>query len=312
MSTQKSKLASNDSDSQPGSGQRPAVRFRSEPSPETSEPEDGFSGTWQNMSLPDLIQLVQMGRRDALVGIKRRDGRRALLWCREGDIIDAWCEGELGEQAVYRALGWEGGEVSVAFQAVERPRRIHMATSALLLHAAYQKDSVVRELKPRPREASNPRLTDVPPPAEPLLDAAPESPPLRERRLPTRVELAALAAVLLLFGLSATWLSSRQRASTAQPPRQAVLARIEPARPQPIPNENPAASVVVERVPAAAPEPARRPPPRTRAPATPARTLAAAPPSAAPKASAKAKSPEPRAPRIQIIEERPSKIEVLE
>jgi len=157
MSTQKSKLSSSDDDAHPASGQRPALRYRSEPSfPENEGEGAGFSATCENTSLSDWIQLVQMNRRDAVIGIKRNDGKKALLWCRDGDIIDAWCDGVIGEDAVYRALTWEGGQVSVAFAPFEHERQIEIATPALLLRAAYRKDSGVRELRPEVRTPSSP------------------------------------------------------------------------------------------------------------------------------------------------------------
>src|SRR5581483_7198220 len=73
-----------------------------------------FSGTCET-TLNDWIQLVQMGRRDAVVSVRTFDGKEGTLWCREGDIIDAHCDGAAGEVAVFRALGWRGGRVTVAF-----------------------------------------------------------------------------------------------------------------------------------------------------------------------------------------------------
>jgi hypothetical protein len=106
----------------------------------------GFAGTCKT-TLIDWIQLVQMGRRDAVLAVSTHDGKQGTLWCRDGDIIDADCDGIVGEGAVYRALSWKSGRVSVDFDAaVTRRRQIETATAGLLLRAAYRRDSGIHEL----------------------------------------------------------------------------------------------------------------------------------------------------------------------
>jgi hypothetical protein len=187
MSTQRSKLAAIDDDGHPASGQRLATEPRADDEFSEIEPESkGFSGTCENTSLSDWIQLVQMNRRDAVIGIKRHDGRKALLWCREGDIIDAWCDGIIGEEAVYRALGWDGGRVSVAFGSFERARRIEMTTAALLLHAAHRRDSGVRQRAVRVSPVAFVTLDEPPPSSRHAMPPPPSTlpPPPDSSRMP--------------------------------------------------------------------------------------------------------------------------------
>ncbi len=114
--------------------------------PITPESDRGqFSGTCET-TLNDWIQLVQMGRRDAVVSVRTLDGREGTLWCREGDIVDADCDGVVGEPAVFRALAWHSGSVSVAFVPVTRHRLIQTATAGLLLEEAYRRDSGIHDL----------------------------------------------------------------------------------------------------------------------------------------------------------------------
>jgi hypothetical protein len=157
MSTHESKLSSDEREEQAQSGQRPALRYQLAPSGEAPDLDrTGFSGSCENASLADWIQLVQMGRRDAIVRVRDHDGKEGLLWCRDGDVIDAMCDGLTGEDAVHRALAWEGGQVSVSFGSFERPRRIQVGTAGLLLRAAYKRDSGVRELRHPQRTGINP------------------------------------------------------------------------------------------------------------------------------------------------------------
>lgn len=114
--------------------------------PVTPDSDRGrFSGTCET-TLNDWIQLVQMGRRDAVVSVRSFDGREGTLWCHEGDIVDADCDGVVGEPAVFRALAWHSGSVSVAFVPVTRHRLIQTATAGLLLEDAYRRDSGIHDL----------------------------------------------------------------------------------------------------------------------------------------------------------------------
>jgi len=103
----------------------------------------GFAGTYCT-TLLDWIQMVQMGRRDAVLTVTSRDRGQAVVWFKTGDIIDAVCDGFSGKEAVYRIVAWQTGEVALAFDPVDRPRRIEASTSGLLLEALARKDEAER------------------------------------------------------------------------------------------------------------------------------------------------------------------------
>lgn len=174
-------------------------RGRAEPNSDRS----GFTGTCSNTSLADWIQLVQMGRRDAVLRVRANGGREGLLWCHTGDIIDAACEGLVGKEAVYRALSWTGGEVSVDFRTFEHPRRIQGSTASLLLESAMRNDSGTVALSP----ASDAPMA-VPGAGADSSRAVPQSktsaPPLRRSGLAVFAMLgASVLSVALLAGLAA-------------------------------------------------------------------------------------------------------------
>jgi hypothetical protein len=172
-------------------------------SAEPNSVRSGFTGTCSNTSLADWIQLVQMGRRDAVLRVRANGGREGLLWCQTGDIIDAACEGLVGKEAVYRALSWTGGEVSVDFRTFEHPRRIQGSTAGLLLESALRNDLGTVELSPAsdapmavPGEGADS--------SRPVPQIKPRAPLLRRSGLAVFAMLgASVLSVALLAGLAA-------------------------------------------------------------------------------------------------------------
>jgi Domain of unknown function (DUF4388) len=234
------------------SGERPALRYAEGERRKGAELESaGFSATCQNTSLADWIQLIQMGRRDAVI-IVRTDDREGRLWCKGGDIIDARWERLAGEEAVYGILACETGDVSVNFGGFERPRTIHTPTSGLLLEAAYQKDSVNSETwkmgaHTAAFSGTESRTSTAPPPAEPTL-LLPD--PSRTRQLRRWLWAAPLPFAFLF----AFWIASRAdpgaRAAAPSTAPTAVSAAALPnpnlERPAPAPAPNTPATLPVE------------------------------------------------------------------
>jgi len=68
----------------------------------------GFSGTITNTSLPDIIQLICIGRRSCRMLVRSR-GRKGLVYFRDGEIVHAETNGTKGEEAFYNIVSWELG-----------------------------------------------------------------------------------------------------------------------------------------------------------------------------------------------------------
>jgi Domain of unknown function (DUF4388) len=216
MDTHKAKVGFTRRGASSASGQSPGLDYHPDQTPDgIRSAAAGFAGTCQT-TLTDWIQLVQMGRRDAVVSVRTHDGKEGTLWCRDGDIIDAVCDGLVGEEAVYQALSWQGGRVSVEFQGFKHRRQILTPTAGLLLTAAYRTDSAVLGTG-QPQVA---QLQDVSGPFPPdvadagagtaLLLSPRWTLPHRHRRV---IWLVAAAVGLLLVGLLSgvvpRWMSSR-------------------------------------------------------------------------------------------------------
>ena len=102
----------------------------------TAERGMRFFGTLSAISVLDLLQSMELGRRSGLMHCKSARGQRGVLYFAEGKLIDAEVGRLRGEDALQRVLTWNDGEYRVDQLTVLRPDRIPMSSSALLLEAA--------------------------------------------------------------------------------------------------------------------------------------------------------------------------------
>jgi formylglycine-generating enzyme required for sulfatase activity len=94
-----------------------------------------LSGSLSDIRVDELLQTIQMGRKDALI-IVTHAGETSQLWCRAGDVVDASSGSLEGEDAFYRILAIERGSIVADFAPNQRERRIKLSTPRLLLKAA--------------------------------------------------------------------------------------------------------------------------------------------------------------------------------
>jgi hypothetical protein len=98
-----------------------------------------FTGTLDDLSVADLIQILQLAGKGAVVTVTR-EGQTSRLWCQEGAIIAAESGRLRGEAAVYRILAFEQGALIADLHSVVQERSIFAATQRLLLEGARRKD----------------------------------------------------------------------------------------------------------------------------------------------------------------------------
>ena len=78
-----------------------------------------FTGTLSELSLGDLVQLIELAGKSARISVTH-DGSESRLWCAAGAIIDAESGRLRGEAAVFRMLGLEHGQIFAELRASER------------------------------------------------------------------------------------------------------------------------------------------------------------------------------------------------
>src|SRR4051812_40378066 len=80
-----------------------------------------FSGNVEDMSVAELLQTIQLGRKDAEIRIER-DRELSYIWCLDGQVVDAEANELRGAPAVYRLLSIEHGRIQADFSPVQRAR----------------------------------------------------------------------------------------------------------------------------------------------------------------------------------------------
>jgi len=102
-----------------------------------------LSGSVGDLGLVDLFNSLETWQKSGVVHCE--DGERtALVWVRDGQVVDAEVETLVGEAAFYRLLGWETGSFRVEFGPVARTPRTEAGTQALLLEGMRRIDEAGR------------------------------------------------------------------------------------------------------------------------------------------------------------------------
>ena len=82
-----------------------------------------FEGSLRDMSLEDIIHLLQVGNRSGMVTL-RSGGKEGYIFARDGRVIDALLDGMPPQRALSQMLLWIDGEFSLEFGDCVRPERL--------------------------------------------------------------------------------------------------------------------------------------------------------------------------------------------
>lgn len=134
-----------------------------------------MTGSIEELSIADLLQLFGTSRKNGVLFIKREDGQEARIYLRQGRIYYALINGDhhLGPlKSFRRILRWETGEFELCPpDSAEFPIELEEATDMLLLGAHHELDEL------RHIEAELPfstKIRPVRPLEKPLRDLTPE------------------------------------------------------------------------------------------------------------------------------------------
>jgi CheY-like chemotaxis protein len=128
---------------------------------------DSVRGTLAQMSVTDLVQSLEMGRKSccltltgAPAGIRKSaltSGAqpRCEMYFVEGQLVHAASGWLLGDEAVYDALRWEGGTFEIDFKATTDLRTTTGSTQALLMEGMRLLDEANRDASEEERKDSH-------------------------------------------------------------------------------------------------------------------------------------------------------------
>ncbi len=102
--------------------------------------DQALFGTMSQLSVADLLQTAEVGRRSGAVSFQH-ENERGRLWLQDGQVIGAEIQGGLeGKEAVYEIATWETGTFEADFGSVDVEPKFCMSPSELLLEAMRRLD----------------------------------------------------------------------------------------------------------------------------------------------------------------------------
>ncbi|MBC7792454.1 MAG: response regulator, partial [Clostridia bacterium] len=101
------------------------------------------SGSLEQISMADLLQVFAMNRRTGMLQLQSGTVS-AEVYVRDGRIEEALCGGTRGEKALYRLIGFRAGQFSFSPGRTAPSVSIDSATDALLIEGMRQADELER------------------------------------------------------------------------------------------------------------------------------------------------------------------------
>ncbi|MBI3753381.1 MAG: DUF4388 domain-containing protein [Deltaproteobacteria bacterium] len=100
---------------------------------------EGIKGRLRDMSLADVIQALNLGRRTAIVNIGSEQGA-GKIFVENGAIVHAVYRELSGENALYHLLSWKDGEFEVEIDVKPEAKTISANVERLLLEGMKRLD----------------------------------------------------------------------------------------------------------------------------------------------------------------------------
>lgn len=108
---------------------------------EVLKSSEGFQGTVDGISLLDIVQFNGLSRATAALRVTTGD-REGMIFFKEGEVVHAICGKEIGEEAFFTILAFNGGSLQNN-RGVQPPVvSIHKSVEALLFETAVKSDEL--------------------------------------------------------------------------------------------------------------------------------------------------------------------------
>ena len=99
----------------------------------------GITGNLENLSLPDVFQMLTLGMKTACVTVQSRKNT-GVLWFYNGSAVHATATGKTGVDAVDEMLRWKSGSFSIVHGMEPDEQTIDMDTMHLLMECLRRMD----------------------------------------------------------------------------------------------------------------------------------------------------------------------------
>jgi len=109
-----------------------------------------FEGSLSDMTVVDLIQTIEIGRKTGAIQFQGEAGYRGTIYFRTGKVIDAELGRLQAQHAVFRLLTWSDGRFQVEFRPIHRKDAVSLSTQALLMEGMRRVDEWGRMLEQLP------------------------------------------------------------------------------------------------------------------------------------------------------------------
>lgn len=103
----------------------------------------GMRGHVRNISLPSLLQLIEMERKTCTLAVES-EGRTGYLYMSEGQLIDARLGEQQGDDAAIRIAGWRSSAVTIINTCATKQRTIERPMGFIIMEAVRLMDEANR------------------------------------------------------------------------------------------------------------------------------------------------------------------------
>lgn len=109
-----------------------------------SKDSNGFRGTLAQMSVVDLVQTLDIGRKSCRMVLSHQ-GERSEMQFHDGQLIHATLGDLTGEAVMYAVVGWHEGAFQIDFERFDSPHTITHSTQSVLMEALRRYDEAQRD-----------------------------------------------------------------------------------------------------------------------------------------------------------------------
>ncbi len=106
--------------------------------------EEGITGRLKDMELVDIIQVLNMGKKTALIYLTD-DNKEGKVFLMNGEIVHAKSGDRTGEEAIYHLLTWRDGDFHIEPDATSPDLSIETSVENLLLEGMRRIDEEARD-----------------------------------------------------------------------------------------------------------------------------------------------------------------------